>query len=295
MRTGTAADILEGPDGPLISSEGLEAELAHRHLRVLDVRGRHASSPLPHAKRAEFADAHIPGASFIDWERDFVALEDPIPMQVAGAEAFAQRAGELGIGDEDLIVTYDDYYGIFAARVAWAFRLYGARAYVLDGGWQTWLQEGRPTSAAATAPEPARFTARPRPQLRRTLEEVLDASLRGASLVDARPRHLFLGDEGVPNTGHIPGARCLPYQELVDGATGLWAAPEAVARLARDAGIEPERPPSELIATCGSGVSAAVAMLALERIGVYTDGLYDGSFNEWSAGGSRPIAYGRAD
>ena len=101
--------------------------------------------------------------------------------------------------------------------------------------------------------------------------------------MDARPRHLFLGEEGVANTGHIPGSRCLPYQELVDGATGLWAAPEAVKRLVRDAGIDPDRPPRELIATCGSGVSATVALLSLERIGIHADGVYDGSFNEWSA------------
>ena len=123
---------------------------------------------------------------------------------------------------------------------------------------------------------------------------MLAAREHGAVLVDARPRHLFLGEDGLGGSGHIPGARCLPYQELVDGATGLWAAPDAVARLARDAGIDPERPPAELIATCGSGISATVAMLALERIGVHADGVYDGSFNEWSADTSRPIAYGRA-
>jgi thiosulfate/3-mercaptopyruvate sulfurtransferase len=126
------------------------------------------------------------------------------------------------------------------------------------------------------------------------LSEVIEARERGAMLVDARPRHLFLGEQGVTNTGHIPGARCLPYQELVDGATGLWAAPAAVARLARDAGIDPDRPPLELIATCGSGVSATVAMLALERIGVHCDGVYDGSFNEWGADRDRPVEYGAA-
>jgi thiosulfate/3-mercaptopyruvate sulfurtransferase len=287
-------DMPDGFDGPLVSGETLQAALGSPGLRVLDVRGRHPSSPLPHAKRAEYERAHIAGAMFVDWERDFVAVDDPVPVQVAGAEEFARRAGELGVGDGDVVVTYDDYYGIFAARVAWAFRLYGARACVLDGGWQSWTQEGRPTSCEALAPGGAHFTANTRTRLRRTLEDVLSACERGAALVDARPRHLFLGEADVPHTGHIPGARCLPYQELVDGATGLWAAPDAVARLARDAGIDPERPPAELIAMCGSGVSATVAMLALERIGVHTDGVYDGSFNEWSADDSRPVAYGRA-
>lgn len=286
------ATKLEPHEGPLVSTEWLQAALGHERLRVLDVRGRHASSPLPHAKRTEYAQGHIPGAVFVDWERDFVAVEDPVPLQVAATREFAERAGELGVGDGDLVVTYDDYYGIFAARVAWAFRLYGARSWVLDGGWTTWREEGRDMASGIVEPAPAQFHGHLRSGMRRTLDDVERARSRGAVLVDARPRHLYLGEEGRANTGHIPGALCIPYQELVDGATGLWAAPEAVARLARDAGVDPENPPRELITTCGSGVSATVAMLALERIGISTAGVYDGSFNEWSADPARAVSYG---
>jgi thiosulfate/3-mercaptopyruvate sulfurtransferase len=285
---------LQTPDGPLVTAEWLEHNLEHPRVRVLDVRGRHPSSSLPHAKRAEYAARHIPGAVFVDWEHDFIELDDPVPVQVAEPEAFAARAGELGVGDGDLVVTYDDYYGIFAARVAWAFRYHGAESRVLDGGWTTWIEESRPVSDENGRPPRARFSSQPRPRLRRTLADVREAQARGAAFVDARPRHLFVGEPGVASTGHIPGSRCLPYQELVDGATGLWAAPAAVARLARDAGIDPDRPPSELIATCGSGVSATVALLSLERIGIHADGVYDGSFNEWSADHARPVAYGGA-
>jgi thiosulfate/3-mercaptopyruvate sulfurtransferase len=291
---GATSPQLGSPDGPLVTGQWLQDHLDGVGIRVLDVRGRHPSSSLPHAKRAEYVAGHIPGAVFVDWEHDFIDATDPVPVQVADADAFAQRAGELGIADGDLVITYDDYYGIFAARVAWAFRCYGAESRVLDGGWSTWQEEGRPVSQANDTPARRSFTARPRPRLRRTLAEVEAAKDAGATLVDARPRHLFLGAPGVANTGHIPGARCLPYQELVDGATGLWAAPEAVSRLALDAGIDPDRPPRELIATCGSGVSATVALLALERIGVHADGVYDGSFNEWSADPARPIEYGAA-
>lgn len=291
---GPTSPELELPDGPLVTTDWLEQHLDHPSIRVLDVRGRHPSSSLPHAKRAEYAIAHVPGAVFIDWEHDFIDPTNPVPVQVADGRAFGERAGQLGIGSGDVVVTYDDYYGIFAARVAWAFRYYGAESRVLDGGWTTWQEEGRRASAASQAPEQRAFTARPRPRLRRTLPEVENARAQGAMFVDARPRHLFLGDPGVANTGHIPGACCLPYQELVDGATGLWAAPDAVRRLAREAGIDPDRPPRELIATCGSGVSATVALFALERIGIYAEGVYDGSFNEWSADASRPVEYGRA-
>jgi thiosulfate/3-mercaptopyruvate sulfurtransferase len=286
------AQALEAPPGPLVTGEWLQDKLDQQGVRVLDVRGRHPSSPLAHAKRTEFAVGHIPGAIFVDWEYDFVDTADAVPYQVAPADAFAARAAEMGIGDGDVIVTYDDYYGIFAARVAWSFRFYGAEARVLDGGWRTWVDEDRPTTAAAREPRPADFTARVRPQLRRTVDEVEAARDRGATLVDARPRHLFLGESGAAGTGHIPGAVSLPYQELVDGATGIFASPVAIARLLRDAGLDPERPPRELIATCGTGVSATVALIALELAGVHGAGVYDGAFSEWSADASRPIAYG---
>jgi thiosulfate/3-mercaptopyruvate sulfurtransferase len=284
----------EASPGPLVTAEWLQANLDQPGVRVLDVRGRHPSSPLAHAKRPEYAEAHVPGAIFVDWEHDFVDVTDPVPYQVASPDTFAARAGELGIGDGNLIVAYDDYYGIFAARVAWSFRLHGADARVLDGGWRTWLDEGRPTTSEAADRDAAAFTARVRPQLRRTIDEVQLARSNGATLVDARPRHLFIGEKGVPGTGHIPGALCLPYQELVDGATGLFATPAAIARLLRGAGLDPARPPRELITTCGTGVSATVALIALELAGVHGAGVYDGAFSEWSADASRPIAYGVA-
>ncbi len=285
---------LETPPGPLVGGDWLRANLDEHRVVVLDVRGRHPSSALAHAKRAEYAEGHIPGAVFVDWEHDFVDVADPVPYQIASADAFADRAGALGIGDGDLVVTYDDYYGIFAARVAWSFRFYGAEARVLDGGWRTWVDEGRPTTADIAQRARVAFTPRARPALRRSLDEVELAGAGGATFIDARPRHLFLGEPGAAGTGHIPGARSLPYQELVDGATGLFATPAAIARLLRDAGIDPARPPRELIATCGTGVSATVALIALELAGIHGAGVYDGSFSEWSADPARPIEYGAA-
>ena len=285
---------LDTPPGPLVDGRWLHANLDQPHVRVLDVRGRHPSSSLPHAKAAEYVASHIPRATFVDWERDFVDTADPVPYQVASPAAFAERAGALGIAEGDLVVTYDDYYGIFAARVAWSFRFYGAEARVLDGGWRTWVDEERPTTALVRQPRSATFSPRARNALRRSLDEVEVASAAGVTLVDARPRHLFLGEPGVPGTGHIPGALSLPYQELVDGATGLFATPAAISRLLRDAGIDPARPPRELITTCGTGVSATVALMALELAGVHGAGVYDGSFSEWSADPARPIAYGGA-
>jgi thiosulfate/3-mercaptopyruvate sulfurtransferase len=187
----TPTEQLQAPDGPLVTGDWLQANLDNPRVQVLDVRGRHPSSSTPHAKRAEYTAGHIPGAIFVDWERDFVDSDDPVPVQVAGAGAFGARAGALGVGDGVLVITYDDYYGIFASRVAWAFRYYGAEARVLDGGWTTWMEDSRPVSDESVELPPARFKARFRPRLRRTLAEVQEALAPGAALVDARPRHLF--------------------------------------------------------------------------------------------------------
>ena len=203
---GPTPSELDAADGPLVAGEWLQDNLDNPRVRVLDVRGRHPSSSLPHAKRAEYAAGHIPGAVFVDWEHDFVDTDDPVPVQVAGAEDVRDRAGELGIGDGDLVVTYDDYYGIFAARVAWAFRYYGAestrarrRLDHLDGRRRARSAPTRSSpSAGSSRHARGRGCGARWPRSRKP-------ATRGAALVDARPRHLFLGEQGVANTGHIPG------------------------------------------------------------------------------------------
>ncbi len=283
---------LDTPTSPLVDGDWLEANLGHPRLRVLDARGRHPSSALPHAKRAEYEWAHVPGAAFVDWTRDFVHRDDPVPFQLADPEDFALDAGALGIEGDEVVVSYDDYYGIHAARVAWALRCHGVDAKVLDGGWRTWSEEGRPLSDSPTAPGRVTFPVRTPTSLRLTLDDLQRAREDGAVVVDARPRHLYIGEPGAPATGHIPGALALSYQELVDGATGLFQSPDAIRRLAISAGIDPGRPPSSVITTCGIGVSATVAMIALELVGLSVRGVYDGAWSEWSANPALPVAYG---
>ncbi len=130
--------------GPLVDGDWLEDHLGHPRLRLLDARGRHPSSALPHAKRADYERAHIPGAGFVNWTRDFVDPRGTVPFQLAEPEDFAADAGALGIAGDEVVVSYDDYYGIHAARIAWALRCHGVEAKVLDGGWRTWADEGRP-------------------------------------------------------------------------------------------------------------------------------------------------------
>jgi thiosulfate/3-mercaptopyruvate sulfurtransferase len=276
----------------LVDGDWLAAHLGDPNVRILDVRGRHPSSPLPHAKRAEYEEAHIPGAVFVDWTTDFVNRDDPVPYQLADPEQFAADASALGISEDAIVVTYDDYYGLHAARIAWALRCHDVDARVLDGGWRTWSDERRLVTDAPSAPHPTAFPVGAPNALRLALDDLDRAQRRGAVVVDARPRYLYLGDPDAPGTGHIPGAHALSYQELVDGATGLFQPPVAIRRLAVAAGIDPDDPPSEVIATCGIGVSATVAVIALELIGIPVSGVYDGAWSEWSADLARPVAYG---
>lgn len=294
MTTTEIDQISDLPQGPLVSTGWLEAHLGNPRLRIVDVRGEVGGNPP--AKRAQYDNAHIPGAVFADWTADFVDVDDRIPVQLAPPDGFRAAAERLGIGDGDVVVTYDDYFNIFAGRLWWALRANGHRAVrVLDGGWRTWLGERRPTTTAQAPIASARFTPRSAPQLRRSLDDVGSALERGATLVDARPHHLYDGDSGAPRTGHIPGAVNVPYTELVDHGFGLFASPEELRKALAAAGIDPEDGDTEVISSCGSGVSASVVCMALDLLGRPDVPVFDGSFAEWVADPKRPVAQSPAN
>lgn len=301
---------IESPSSPVVDVAWLAARLGHPNLRILDTRGAvPAPGSAPVSRRAEHLRAHIPGAAFVDWHLDFVDPDDPVPNQLAGPERFADSASRLGIGDDTLVVAYDDARSIFAARLWWAFRAMGHDAVrVLDGGWTAWRACGLPVEAAAVEPRRTTFVARPRAQLRSTLDDVRelvaeraapasataeDSALREVTvLVDARSRARFAGGPDQPDGGHIPGASNAPYEELV-GADGLLRpAAELTATLAA-AGIDAARPPARIVASCGSGISASVPLLALELLtpGAGIAGsVYDGSWGEWAAAAGDPAS-----
>jgi thiosulfate/3-mercaptopyruvate sulfurtransferase len=286
-----------------VSTEWLAAHLGETGLRVVDVRGKvlpPGSKPRYLAKRGDYDAGHIPGAVFVDWTRDIVDEDDPVPTQVARPEAFAAKMAELGIGDDTLVVAYDDYDHIFAGRMAWALRYYGHDAVrILDGGWSRWQGEGRPTSATpSTSPAPlpaAVFTARARPELRRTAREVEGALGRSdVVLIDARPPEQYAGAvTAAARAGHIPGALNVPYARLVDASTGRFLPSGELARVFREAGVDVAALPREVIVYCNGGVSCTVPLNALRMLGRHDVAVYDGSWNEWGADASLPIRIGR--
>jgi thiosulfate/3-mercaptopyruvate sulfurtransferase len=287
----------------LVSTAWLAAHLDEPAVRVVDVRGKvlpPGSKPRYLAKRADYEAAHVPGAVFVDWTLDIVDPDDPVPMQVASPEAFAAAMTALGIGDDTLVVAYDDYDHIFAGRLAWALRYYGHDAVrILDGGWSRWFAEGRPTAAGSSAPSSVvapPFFARPTTSLRRTADEV-ERSLGKSDvvLIDARPVDQYLGTvTAASRAGHIPGAINVPYASLVDGETGRFRAPDALARVFLDSGVDVAALPREIIVYCNGGVSCTVPLNALRILGRDDVAVYDGSWNEWGEDPARPIRSGRS-
>src|SRR5215210_8021177 len=179
--------------------------------------------------RAAYEAGHLPEAVFVDLEAWLAAPASPEAGRhpLPDPEVFARGMGELGIGDGDTVVAYDDQGGVIAARLVWMLRATGRAAALLDGGLAAW--EG-PLETRAVPRPPARFTARPWPADR--LAGADDAAERGNAVIDARQRERFLGagpDPVDPRPGHIPGARSLPAREHLD-ADGRLLAPEALRR-----------------------------------------------------------------
>jgi thiosulfate/3-mercaptopyruvate sulfurtransferase len=244
---------------------------------------------------AEYLEAHIPGAIRFDID----AVKDPnspLPHMLPDPDEFAAAVGAMGISDRHTIVAYDGL-GLFAApRVAWTFRTFGApRVAVLDGGLPAWRATGLPLERGEPEPrDPATFVARFDESAVADRHAVARALANGtAQVVDARSAARFTGEEQEPRagmrSGHMPGARNVHYASLLrDGRLADKASIEAALAAA---GVDPSRP---ILTTCGSGVTAAILVLAIEQTGRPAPALYDGSWAEWGSLGDTPVATGPA-
>ena len=280
----------------LVSTEWLAAHLGEPGLVVLDAT-LPARGAVPDAATL-FETRHIPGARRFDIEHISDRGTD-VPHMLPPLEQFAAEAGMLGIGDDDLVVTYDATgMASAASRAWWMFRIFGHdRGAVLDGGLPKWLAEGRKVeSGAAVQASPKSYLADFHPELVHDLEAIKQFSLRqvahqgGPILVDARSAGRFQGT--APEAwaggrgGHIPGSLSLPYTDLIDPETkALLPKPELEKRLG---GLTS----GEIVATCGSGVTACVIALALFEIGKHDVAIYDGSWAEWGSHPELPAATG---
>jgi thiosulfate/3-mercaptopyruvate sulfurtransferase len=275
---------------PLISTTELATSLKDGDVRVVDgswfMDGRDA--------RGAWREAHIPGAVFFDLE-GVADRSSGLPHMLPRPELFAREVGDLGIAENDHIVVYDQAGLFSAARVWWTFRAMGAlKVQVLDGGLPKWRAEGRPVESGPPARLPALFQARLRAPLVRDFEEVRQELAAGQQVVDARPAARFRGEAPEPREGlrpgHMPGARSLPFGELLN-SDGTMKAAEQLKTAFADAGIDPERP---VTTTCGSGVTASILVLALARLGHETAAVYDGSWAEWGSRSDADVVNGPA-
>jgi thiosulfate/3-mercaptopyruvate sulfurtransferase len=276
----------------LISTADLAARLGDSGLVVVDVR--HDLMRPDHWGAEQYASAHVPGAAFAHLDRDLSAPKNgrngrhPLPAPEAAAAVF----GRLGIGPGTQVVAYDQNGAMFAARLWWMLRWLGHDAVaVLDGGFEQWAREGRPTTADATPPAATTFAIR-RVLPTASVQDLLDnVAERSQLVIDARASERFRGsvEPMDPVAGHIPGARNYPYSRNLNADNTFKSPAELHAAFAEFLG---PTPPAQVIHHCGSGVTACHNILAMEVAGYGLTRLYPGSWSEWCADPARPVATG---
>jgi thiosulfate/3-mercaptopyruvate sulfurtransferase len=258
-----------------ITTDRLSELLGERGVRVVDTR---LSLDDEEWGQREFEASRVPGAVYAHWLHDLSDPDDPVPGQLAPPDRFRAAMEERGIGDDTLVVAYDDGVIFGAARLCWCLNAYGHRqARILAGGWPKWIEEGRPVESGAAGPlgNGAVFTPRPDPAIRATKADVLDLLERGEGLLlDCR-----MNETWDSAAAHIPGAQRLPAPSVAKMDES-----EVVAAAAA-LGADPDLP---VVLYCGGGVSASLGFAALKRAGYTNLRVYDGSWSEWGADPATP-------
>jgi thiosulfate/3-mercaptopyruvate sulfurtransferase len=264
----------------LVSTDWLAQHLKDPDLRILD-----ASWHMPAAGRdakAEYDACHIPGARFFDIDEISDHRSD-LPHMAPPVEKFISRMRAMGVGDGHQVVVYDASGLFSAARVWWLFRLMGKMdVAVLDGGLPKWQAEGREVEDMAPVVRDRHITVQRQSGLVKDVTQVAHASKLGeAEIIDARAAPRFRGEVAEPRpglrAGHIPNSKSLPFGTLLN-PNGTMKDPADLKSAFTEAGVDLSKP---AITTCGSGVTAAILSLGLERIGHRQHALYDGSWSEW--------------
>ena len=278
----------------LVSTSWLAAHLKDSDLRILD--GSWYLPDMQRNGREDYDRAHIPSARFFDID-EISDHRSELPHMVPPVEKFMSRVRAMGVGDGHQIVVYDGAGLFSAARVWWLFQLMGQKDIaVLDGGLPKWQAEGHPTEDMPPLIRDRHITVRRQNQLVRDVTQVSAASKLGDyEIIDARAPARFEGTAPEPRaglrSGHIPGSRNVCYRNLLK-ADQTMKPPDQLRQVFVEAGVDLAKP---AITSCGSGVTAAILNLALQRIGKTNHSLYDGSWSEWGMFPTLPVATERPD
>lgn len=271
------------PLAQLITAQQLAERLEAPALVILDCR--FALEDIDYGQRS-YADGHIAGAHFADLERD---LSGPIIKGVTGRhplpdpQQLVEKLRAWGIDNDSEVVLYDDGPGAFAARAWWLLAWLGKRdgVSILDGGLKAWHAAGLPLSLDSPNKREGSFSGSPDMSLLISAEHLAERLHQpDLTLIDARGLPRFRGEvEPIdPVAGHIPGARCAAFSGNLGGDGRFLPATQLRERFAALLG---ERSPQELVAYCGSGVTACHNLFALSLAGYPLAPLYAGSWSEW--------------
>ena len=275
----------------LVTTEWLAAHLKDPDLRIFDASWYFDEEERD--ARSEYENAHIPGARFFDIN-EIADLRSELPHTVPPVEKFISRMRAMGVGDGHQVVVYDGLGLRSAARVWWMFRLMGKTDIaVLDGGFPKWQAEGREIEDMPPILRDRHITVQRQAQLIKDVTQVAAAAKLGDyEILDARSPGRFTGEEPEPRkglrSGHIPGSKNIYYRDLLND-DGTMKSADALRAVFDAAGVNLKKP---VISTCGSGVTAAIIDLALERIGHHRHAVYDGSWSEWGMYDDLEVATG---
>ncbi len=270
----------------LVSCDWLAGQLDNPDVSIVDASWYLPTMTMhgvPRNGREEYDAQHIPGAVYFDID-DVVEPGSSLPHTLASAEVFATKAGALGISDQNTIVVYDGM-GLFSApRVWWNFRIMGAaKTVILDGGLPEWIAQRLPIEAGSAPVAPREFRTIFDGAAVTSFEQMMQVAEDGSQqIADARPSGRFFGKDPEPRagmrSGHMPGARSVPLTDLA--TDGKLKSVGELRAVFEQAGVDLNR---SVVTSCGSGVTAAALVLALETIGHRNHSLYDGSWAEWGS------------
>lgn len=284
--------------GPLVSTQWLSEQLAAPGLCILDTTvflhlNADKSGYKIESGLAKWAEAHLPGAQFVDLVDAFSDPASEVPFTMPSAERFCELAGALGVGDDSTVVVYSASTQMWATRLWWMFRSVGFdRCAVLDGGFEKWQSENRPVPAEKPATPPcARLTPNPRPRLWAGKQDMVRAMDDGAvCTINALSPDVYSGQSNrYGRPGHIPGSHNVFYDSLLDPADGTYLPPARLKERFEEVGAF-ER--SRAVVYCGGGISATMDALGLVLAGHPDIAVYDGSMWEWAADPALPLTLG---